>query len=134
MDLEQEPICNLVAKSGGFQTSTIVVGAMITFLSVAWSTTRAASNRLMLPEDGDGQGSRAALFAAVESGALPASALDEDEDEDDDKTGQLGDDEKNGTAYSYSFFHATFALAACYVSMLVTNVSRGRLSKKLLVG
>lgn len=122
VDLTQEPVCNLLAKSGGFKTSTIIVGAMLTFISIAYSTTRAASNRLMLDDAADGQGSRAALYAAVESGALPASALDED-DEDDEKEGpSSGDDEKNGAAYSYSFFHTTFALAGMYVAMLVTNV------------
>lgn len=120
VDFDQEPVCNLLAKSGGLKTSTIIVGAVLTFISIAYSTTRAASNRLTLGDSDGAGGSRAALYAAVESGALPASALDEDDD--DGSQDGPSDDEKDGSVYSYSFFHATFALAGMYVAMLVTNV------------
>ncbi|KAF9289551.1 hypothetical protein BGZ68_009133 [Mortierella alpina] len=63
-----------------------------------------------------------ALLAAVESGALPVSALDEDEDEDDDDSEyDARDDEKNGCQYNYTFFHLIFALAAMYIAMVLTN-------------
>jgi hypothetical protein len=31
------------------------------------------------------------------------------------------DDERNGTRYNYAFFHFIFAIAACYVAMLLTD-------------
>jgi hypothetical protein len=51
---------------------------------------------------------------------LPVSALDEDDD-DDDESYDTRDDEKNGCQYNYAFFHVIFAIAAMYISMVLTN-------------
>lgn len=51
---------------------------------------------------------------------MPVSALDE-EDDDDDVDYDTKDDEKNGCQYNYTFFHLVFALAAMYISMVLTN-------------
>lgn len=53
--------------------------------------------------------------------ALPVSALDDDDDDDDDTNYDTKDDEKNGVQYNYTFFHLVFALAAMYISMVLTN-------------
>ena len=116
----------------GTRTTTVVLGAAFTFIAIAYSTSRAAtqsralvgknkkgSGAVSLPVDdgslGDhglvtAQPSRTespryqALLAAVEAGALPASALnegdDDDSDDDDEIVGDDRDDEKSGTRYN----------------------------------
>jgi hypothetical protein len=61
-----------------------------------------------------------ALRAAVESGSLPASALDDSDDESDDGA-NVKDDERGGTQYNYSLFHIIFLLATCWVATLLTQ-------------
>ncbi|KAF7726190.1 hypothetical protein EC973_008988 [Apophysomyces ossiformis] len=100
--------CNPLHRAQGTQTTTVVMGAIFTFLAVAYSTSRAATqgDKLSSP-------SREHLLASVETGVMPRSALDDDHDE--------LDDEQDGAMYSYSFFHFVFAIAAMYVAMLLTN-------------
>jgi len=146
--------CNPLRRGGagtveGTRNTTIVLGAIFTFLAIAYSTSRAATQSralvgngkkggaLQLPTDHDHhaelgvvntQPSRTetpryqALLAAVEAGAIPASALDEEDDEDDDDVvGETRDDERSGTRYNYSWFHVIFAIGAMYVAMLLTD-------------
>jgi len=128
--------------------TTVVLGALFTFLAIAYSTSRAATSSralvgrgkkggaIHLPDDGSATGlvttqpSRTespryqALLAAVEAGAIPASALDEDEDDEDDDDGPAGeerDDERSGTRYNYAWFHVIFIMGAMYVGMLLTD-------------
>jgi len=140
--------CNPLRKNGT-RTTTVVLGAIFTFLAIAYSTSRAATQSralagkskkggaIQLPVDGSGhaelevvstQPSRMespryqALLAAVEAGAIPASALDEEEEDDDDEEiGEGRDDERSGTRYNYSWFHVIFAIGMMYVAMLLTD-------------
>jgi len=135
--------CNPFVRARGTRTASIVIGAIITFLTVAWTTTRAAtyglalggakqnSNYSALSESEHGlsiqptsrREMRAeALRQAVESGALPASALNDDsDDEDDDDDGKNPrDDERNATMYNYSMFHVIFMLSTAWVATLLT--------------
>jgi len=132
----------------GTRTSALVLGAALTFIAIAYSTTRAATQsralvgkkrqgEVQLPDDrsahevsvvnsqpGRTQTPRyQALVAAVEAGAIPASALndDDDDDEDDEDYGESRDDERSGTRYNYSWFHIIFVLGAMYVAMLLTD-------------
>jgi len=41
--------------------------------------------------------------------------------DNDDNSGQLFDDEKEGIAYSWSFYHFTFAMATLFLMMTLTN-------------
>ncbi|KAI1316068.1 hypothetical protein EDD11_010457 [Mortierella claussenii] len=134
--------CNPLSKARGTRTTTVLMGALFTFLAVAYSTSRAATQggKAMInsgdyaplssdsavpmitnPPSGTSMRRSDALLAAVESGALPVSALDDDDDEDDDENYDVRDDEKNGCQYNYSFFHIVFAIAAMYISMVLTN-------------
>ncbi|CAK5268765.1 unnamed protein product [Mycena citricolor] len=143
--------CNpLRSTESTARTTAAVLGAVFTFLAIAYSTTRAAtqsralvrrgkrSGAIQLPDDGfDGhaelgvvnkQPSKTdspryqALLAAVEAGAIPASALEEeDEDDADEVDTESRDDERSGTRYNYSWFHVIFAIGAMYVAMLLND-------------
>ncbi|KAF9938162.1 hypothetical protein BGZ67_000425 [Mortierella alpina] len=140
---EGDTNCNPLSKARGTRRTSMLMGAIFTFLAVAYSTSRAATqggkatinngdyaplnsdSAVPLISSGPNSSSMRrsdALLAAVESGALPVSALDEDDAEDDDDTEyDARDDEKNGCQYNYTFFHLIFALAAMYIAMVLTN-------------
>ncbi|KAG8973318.1 hypothetical protein FRC05_008862 [Tulasnella sp. 425] len=158
--------CNPIhnRKPGGVDTtqrSTVILGAIFTFLAIAYSTSRAATQsralvgkkkrtgHIALPSsDGDSAFETSstrghhnlvttqpgpkkdtpryqALLAAVEAGAIPASALDEEDDLlSDDEAAVIGDendDERSGTKYNYSWFHVIFIMGAMYVAELLTD-------------
>jgi len=140
--------CNPLRKNGT-RTTTVVLGAIFTFLAIAYSTSRAATQSralagkgkkggaVQLPDDGDAHAELGvvnaqpgrmespryqALLAAVEAGAIPASALnEEDEGEEEEELGETRDDERSGTRYNYSWFHVIFAIGMMYVAMLLTD-------------
>ena len=140
-----ERACNPLVRASGTRTVTVVIGAVVTMLTIAYTTTRAATQGFAL---GSGTGAHAyarlgeeevehgmvdqqppssrremraeALRAAVEAGSLPANALDDDDDESDDGK-DAKDDERAGTQYNYSLFHVIFLLATCWVATLLTQ-------------
>jgi hypothetical protein len=133
--------CNPLIRANGTRTSTVIIGAVVTMLTVAYTTTRAATQgialggkgkRIRLPDDDEEHDlitqqpdSRremraAALRQAVEEGSLPADALLDDDDESD--TGNTSvDDERSSTQYSYALFHIIFFLATTWVATLLTQ-------------
>lgn len=154
--------CNPLVRANGTRKASIVLGAVVTFLAMAYTTTRAATYGLALGGSGQ-RGNQAryaqlsqddgthsleeasqpssrramraqALHAAIESGALPASALDdsdsEDESDSDDESSSHGrkrgkknptDDERTATQYNYSLFHIIFLLGTMWVATLLTT-------------
>ncbi|KIY68847.1 TMS membrane protein/tumor differentially expressed protein [Cylindrobasidium torrendii FP15055 ss-10] len=147
-----EHTCNPLRNGAGTRTTATVLGGIFTFLAIAYSTTRAATQSKALsgknkkaggvqlsgPDHLDGHAEMGvvntqpkktespryqALVAAVEAGAIPASALDEEDsdDEDDEVVGESRDDERTGTRYNYSVFHIIFVMATMYVAMLLTD-------------
>jgi len=135
--------CNPLVRARGARTTTIVLGAIVTILTIAYTTTRAATQGFalgtnnstnnkyaQLTQDENEHGlvtqqpasRREIMRAAVESGALPASALDEDSDDEEEVSTKGGkDDERQGTQYTYSLFHIIFLLATCWVATLFTQ-------------
>lgn len=136
--------CNpLVRRAQATRTVSIVIGAIVTMLTVAYTTTRAATQgvalggqtkRISLPEDdyehtalitqqplpSRREMTRQALRRAVEEGSLPAHLLEEEDDESMD-SGHVGDDERSSTQYSYALFHIIFFLATTWVATLLTS-------------
>ncbi|EFX04535.1 membrane protein [Grosmannia clavigera kw1407] len=147
-DTSADKHCNPLLLAQGTRTTSVVIGAIVTMLTVAWTTTRAATNTLglgghgaiRLPDDDDEdsysshdlvtqQPSRRemraeALRRAVAEGSLPADALLSDDDDDDDSShdggNHTGDDERSSTQYSYTMFHIIFFLATAWVATLLT--------------
>lgn len=137
--------CNPLVRANGTRTASIVLGAVVTFLTCAYTTTRAATlglamgsgkpgySQLATEESGSHHGlvdtqpssrremRQEALRRAVESGALPASALDDSDDEDEDRPANKNDDERNSTQYNYALFHVIFMLATAWVATLLTG-------------
>lgn len=135
--------CNPLAFSQGTRTTTIVLGAVVTMLTVAYTTTRAATQSLGLGNNGGGirlpdedehdlvttqpsarREMRAeALRRAVEEGSLPADALlSDDEDDDASRSSNTAhDDERSSTQYNYAVFHIIFFLATAWVATLITQ-------------
>lgn len=134
--------CNpLIRRAQATRTTSIVIGAVVTMLTVAYTTTRAATQgvalggkgkSVRLPEDDEHDlviqqpDSRremraAALRQAVEEGSLPADALNDDDDDISDYNGSSSkDDERNSTQYNYTLFHVIFFLATAWVGTLLT--------------
>ncbi|CAM1511110.1 Fc.00g086230.m01.CDS01 [Cosmosporella sp. VM-42] len=134
--------CNPLIRAQGTRTTSVVIGAVVTMLTVAYTTTRAAtqslglgnSNGIRLPEDdehdlvtqqpGRREMRAEALRRAVEEGSLPADALLSDDDDDSDAGGTSShDDERSRTQYSYTVFHIIFFLATAWVATLLTMSS-----------
>ncbi|KAJ3291630.1 hypothetical protein HK104_005910 [Borealophlyctis nickersoniae] len=115
--------CNPINEGSKTQTTTIVLGSLFTFIALAYSTSRAATQGSVLTSSDESSlpliSDRSRVRDAVDSGALPSRALDDDDD--DDGSHYPADDEKDAVQYSYSFFHIIFALAAMYIAMLITN-------------
>ena len=118
---EENNLCNPVNEGSKTQTTTIVLGSLFTFLALAYSTSRAATQGAMLNKSDESSvplvGNSERVRTAVDSGALSSRALD-----DDGEAGGPADDEQDGVQYSYSFFHFIFVIAACYLAMLISNV------------
>ncbi|CAL8575850.1 Membrane protein tms1 [Xanthoria parietina] len=138
--------CNPLVRARGTRTASIILGAIVTMLTIAYTTTRAATQGIALNGNsshaysklGDEEGEHGlvdqqpnsrremraeALRAAVEAGSLPANALDDSDDNDDDSDDGRGgkDDERGGTQYNYALFHVIFLLATTWVATLLTQ-------------
>ena len=135
--------CNPLIRARGTRTVSVVVGAIVTMATIAYTTTRSATQGFALGSKGGHNYSaigtddnehglvtqqpssrremRAeALRAAVNSGSLPASALDDDSDDESDGP-TASDDERGATQYNYSLFHIIFFLATTWVATLLTQ-------------
>lgn len=138
--------CNPLLRARGTRTASIILGAIVTFVTIAYTTTRAASQSvgplskgtntpnnggyssisdggehgLVTTEPSRSQMRAQALRRAVEDGSLPASALDDEDSDDEGDTRRGNDDEKFSTQYSYTGFHIIFFLATAWTATLLT--------------
>lgn len=131
--------CNPLIPAQGTRNTVVVLGAIVTMLTVAYTTTRAATQSLGLGDSGgirigdddehdlvtqQPSGRREmraeALRRAVAEGSLPEDALLSDDDESDAGGKPAGDDERSRTQYNYTVFHIIFFLATAWVSTLLT--------------
>ncbi|KAJ3130390.1 hypothetical protein HK098_002619 [Nowakowskiella sp. JEL0407] len=110
---EEDSVCNPLDKAGSTERTTVIVGAMLTFLAIAYSTSRAATSSMV-----SGSEERTGLLLG-ERGANATKIEDGYGDDENDK--YPADDEKDGVQYNYTYFHIVFALAAMYLAMLITN-------------
>lgn len=132
--------CNPLIRAQGTRTTSVVLGAIVTMLTVAYTTTRAATQSLglgnsrggiQLPDEdehdlvtqqpGRREMRAEVLRRAVEEGSLPADALLSDDEDEDSAAKGPQDDERSNTQYSYSVFHIIFFLATCWVATLLTQ-------------
>lgn len=133
--------CNPMAFSAGTRTTTIVLGAIVTMLTVAYTTTRAATQSLGLGNNRGGirlpdedehdlvttqpsttrQMRAEALRRAVEEGSLPADALLSDDEDEESGGNAAHDDERTSTQYNYAMFHIIFFLATAWIATLLTQ-------------
>lgn len=89
-------------------TATTVIGAMLTFLAVCYSSLR-TSSASQLGKLGMGGDAEAAYLLA-------------EKNDDDESGGQtVVDNEEEAVTYNWSLFHLIFALASLYLMMVLTN-------------
>ncbi|EDQ89821.1 uncharacterized protein MONBRDRAFT_18904 [Monosiga brevicollis MX1] len=98
----------------GTNTAAIVIGALLTFISVAYSSIR-TSSKSQLGKLGLQQGSNENIYL------MDDKAADFDEDDEDRRLQRVVDNEQDAVRYSWSFFHLTFAVAALYLMMVLTE-------------
>lgn len=133
--------CNPLVRSNGARTASVVLGAIITFVAIAYTTTRAAANSAFNGSKGGGsiainydepisssdvitsepsarnEMRMQAIREAVAVGTLPESALYDQSwlyNEDDE------DEERVATKYNYALFHFIFFLASQWIAVLLT--------------
>lgn len=109
--------------------STLVIGMLVTLLSVVYSALRAGSNtNLFMIEDDDEEGDAAHMSIPLIDAEAVAGANSADGAAPGQVTANRGEtaaaaaiDEYQPVTYNYSFFHLIFALASMYIAMLMTG-------------
>lgn len=131
-----DKLCNPLIRNRGTRTASVVLGAIFTFITIAYTTTRAAANsafngtkgiaidyddptpeHLISAEPAANEMRMQAIREAVAVGSLPESALHDQSwlyDADDE------DDERVATKYNYALFHIIFFLATQWLALLLT--------------
>ncbi|ODV59986.1 Tms1p [Ascoidea rubescens DSM 1968] len=150
-------LCNPLIRSRGTRTMSIVIGALFTFVAIAYTTTRAAANSVFSHSNSNhyshelydpiisteptsrNQTRIEAIRQAVAEGSLPESALDDPSwlinTDDDDDSDRYHDEEKSSTKYNYTIFHIIFLLATQWIATLLTmNVQQDDLGDFVPVG
>lgn len=136
-------MCNPLVRSRGTRTLSVILGALFTFVALAYTTTRAANSTFFeeapaAPAIAAQPSERSqmryqAIKQAVDEGLLPESALTQLDLYDEDGGG--GDEERLLVKYNYTLFHIIFFLATQYISTLLTiNVTQDDVGDFIPVG
>lgn len=91
------------------RTSHIVIGSLLTFVAIVYSTSSTAIQGQSFYNNSDGLEKGESMQLMLEDGGAS-----------NDADGELND-ESDGCAYSYTFFHVVFATACMYIAMLLTS-------------
>lgn len=152
--------CNPLVRSNGTRRASVIIGSLFTFITIAYTTTRAAANSAFntssdqpiylggddeIEYEGIGQSRNQlrleAIRQAVEEGSLPESALYDTSwlgspaPAQGEENGNANDDERVSTRYSYSLFHIIFFLATQWIAILLTiNVTQDDVGDFIPVG
>jgi hypothetical protein len=98
MSIPGDMKCSNAQLFGDGENLSVLLGALLTFLSLAYSTTRAASSDLL---------SEKPTYGPIQL---------------DDGENGVSDDEQEAVQYSYSGFHIIFFLGSLYIAMIITDV------------
>ncbi|CCE61269.1 hypothetical protein TPHA_0A01860 [Tetrapisispora phaffii CBS 4417] len=150
--------CNPLVRNSSTRSMSVIIGSIFTFITIAYTTTRAATNTAFQGNSGNGEvylgddleyeglGGQTrsqlryeAIKQAVEEGSLPESALHDStwlgNINRDGSMDDANDDEKNGTKYNYSLFHLIFFLATQWIAILLTiNITQDDVGNFIPVG
>ena len=120
-------------QDGPAETTATIIGALFTFIAVAYSSIRTGS-RVQLTDSlsAGGVDDDVPLARNNEVALLDADRLAELKNDetavsvdprtlDDDTNHNSSDDDTTAVTYSYSFFHGIFVLATLYIAMLLTD-------------
>lgn len=139
-----DKMCNPLIRSRGTRTLSVILGALFTFVALAYTTTRAANSTFFEDSSSETHISTQpsernemryqAIKQAVDEGLLPESALSQLDLYDDDNRG-TNDEERALVKYNYALFHIIFFLATQYVATLLTiNVKQDDVGDFIPVG
>ncbi|CCF56830.1 hypothetical protein KAFR_0B05350 [Kazachstania africana CBS 2517] len=153
-----DKLCNPLVRSNSTRNASVILGSLFTFIAIAYTTTRAASNsafqgtnrngEIFLGDDVEYEGLEGqtrrqmryeAIKQAVEEGSLPESALHDvtwmSEPTISSTNHIANDDEYSGTTYNYTLFHLIFFLATQWIASLLTvNVVKDDVGNFIPVG
>jgi hypothetical protein len=115
MSGEPETTCNPLMSSTQPRTMNIVLGTVLTFVALIYSTSNIATR----PGGLSGSDRYQSMAMSDMNGA--------------DASSQDFDDEQEECSYSYSFFHVMYAVASMYVAMMINNWNTIQISDGIAV-
>lgn len=111
-------------SEGAGSDLSIFFGVLFTFIAVVYSALRMSSSSVM----GEKKDIEKAIKeqkkyheSQIEDDNKQPLLKEKEEEESSEEEDAEADDEKETTSYNYTFFHLTFAMAAMYLGLVLTN-------------